>query len=188
MKRFDDIFNAASPRRASGFIDGSMAVAIFAVLLVVFLVVSTLYGYGVFDGEEQKKVSYFDLDKSTLTRWDAQMSCGPAGTSPEFEVSRSLWVGEDVVLLERGSYKRFFDETNNAIEIPGELPFRFEWWFGHIENGMIEVSGWYNEGNDVVKKVSFSGRRIEDQVSFVGRRGPRRCEVKAVPADESADE
>lgn len=158
-----------------------------AVLCVVLIVSFVLYKQdGAGTASEVSPPSYSEVDKSALEEWVATMSCGPAptlddGLSPAFDESRTLLVGEGVVILERGKYKRFFEMVDPEVEVPGELPFRFEWWFGHIDSPKVSIEGWYTEGNDTVKRIEFSGYQVDGQLKFSGRRGPRQCEVEASP-------
>ncbi|WP_157960377.1 hypothetical protein [Marinimicrobium alkaliphilum] len=163
-----------------GFMDKTTAL----ILVLVVLVCGALYVYLTMEfGEESgppnpaiHPLRFESLaDNEAFERWEGVLACGPSGQWQPFERAREVYVGHDLIGVERRESDRLLSIISETGGIPAKLDFVFEYWRGAVRNGHVVLEGWYTEGSNDVKVISMEGELGDGRLSLEGRRGPRTC-------------
>lgn len=175
----------ALPSRQSGKLKIAHGVAIMVTAIAIAAVIELILiphyeereRFGTPDVERLLPLA--QLDTQGLEVWEGRLNCGPIGRFSSFERDVKILVGASMVAYDRGDTEAFLTATEGGIEVPAELEARFEWWRGEIEDGAVQMYGWYTQGDDAVKNVSMSGAVSDGVLQLEGARGPRDCSIQA---------
>ncbi|MGD8177137.1 hypothetical protein [Marinimicrobium sp. ARAG 43.8] len=169
---------SAASTLQKGFISCSLPVISLGLVLLLGIAYAVLQ-YVVIpkigDGVGEETSSY------TLGQWEGVIECEATGPSSALEQPRTILVEDGSIVMERGDIEEFYRVTDDGTTIPRDMSLRFEWWHGVVRGSKVIVQGWYTEGGDRVKPISFDGAFEEGGLYMEGKRGPRKCTISAHP-------